>query len=365
LQAALLFVAALSVAVTLAGAIRIARRITRPVSLLAEAAREVARGNYDVRVGSSGRDEISELSRAFDAMTQGLAERDRVREVLGKVASSEVVEQFLEGQVELGGAEVDATVMFTDIRNFTGICETLTPQQSLVMLNTFLTTISEVVERNGGVVDKYLGDGVMAVFGAPVTRPDDIDRAIGAALEIRRRVSDLGPALSARGLPHPQVGVGLNTSRLVAGNVGSPRRLNYTVLGDGVNLASRLEGLTKRYHVPIVVGERTRMAAKLDVVFRELDKVRVKGKSVAERIFEPLGFTAELAGAQIERLAAWHGALEHFRHRSWSAARVGFEALAAHEGYARLTQVYLGYIRELEAHPPAPDWDAAFTLYDK
>jgi adenylate cyclase len=365
LQAALLFVAALSVAVTLAGAIRIARRITRPVSQLAEAAREVARGNYDVRVGSSGRDEISELSRAFDAMTQGLAERDRVRDVLGKVASSEVVEQFLEGQVELGGAEVDATVMFTDIRNFTGICETLTPQQSLAMLNTFLTTISEVVERHGGVVDKYLGDGVMAVFGAPVTRPDDTDRAIEAALEIRRRVSDLGPALSARGLPHPHVGVGLNTSHLVAGNVGSPRRLNYTVLGDGVNLASRLEGLTKRYHVPIVVGERTRMATKLDVVFRELDKVRVKGKSVAERIFEPLGLKGDLAGAELERLARWHDALEHFRHRSWSAARAGFQELAPHEGYARLTQVYLGYIRDFEAHPPAQDWDAAFTLYDK
>src|SRR6185295_4574230 len=124
------------------------------------------------------------------------------RDVLGKVASSEVVAQLMDSRIELGGAEVDATVIFTDIRNYTAICETLTPQQSLLMLNQFLTTISEVVEAHGGVVDKYLGDGVMAVFGAPVTRPDDTQRAVDAALEIRARVDALGPVLAARGLPH-------------------------------------------------------------------------------------------------------------------------------------------------------------------
>src|SRR4029077_13801108 len=144
----------------------------------------IARGNYEVRVGAAGTDEIGDLSRAFDGMAKGLTERDHMRDVLGKVASSEVVAQLMDGRIELGGAEVDATVIFTDIRNYTAICETLTPQQSLLMLNEFLTTISEVVEAHGGVVDKSLGDGVMAVFGAPVTRPDDTQRAVDAALEI-------------------------------------------------------------------------------------------------------------------------------------------------------------------------------------
>ena len=365
LQAALMFIASISLAITLIGSIRIARRVTRPVSLLADAAREIAKGNYKVRVGEMGDDEIGDLARAFDGMASELGERDNVRDVLGKVASNEVVTRLLRGEIELGGQELDATVMFTDIRNFTAICESLTPQQSLQLLNEFLSAISEVVEAHGGVVDKYLGDGVMALFGAPVTRPDDVHRAVEAALGIRRRVEGLGPALAARGLPHPQVGVGMNTSRLIAGNIGSTTRLNYTVLGDGVNLASRLEGLTKRYHVPIVAGAKTRDGTHDTIVFRELDKVRVSGKKIPERIFEPLGRAGEISAADLEKLARWHEALDQFRRRCWDAARQGFDSLASEPGYVRLIQIYQGYLRELEARPPAADWDASFTLYEK
>ncbi len=364
LQAALLLIAGLSLAVTLVGSIRIARRITRPVSGLAEAAREITRGNYAVRVASASSDEIGELGRAFNGMAQGLAERDNMRDVLGKVASSEVVKQLLDNAIPLGGQELDVSVMFTDVRNFTVICEQLTPQQSLALLNEFLTVISAVVEEHEGVVDKYIGDGVMALFGAPVTRPDDAQRAVEVSLEIRRRIDRLRPQLAARGLPHPEIGIGLNTARVVAGNIGSPSRLNYTVLGDGVNLASRLEGLTKRYHVPIVIGSRTRESVA-GIVFRELDKVRVRGRSVAERIYEPVGREGEVTAAELERLARWHDALADFRERRWDRARNLFEALAGEASYARLTSIYLGYMRDLIARPPGPDWDAAFTLYDK
>jgi adenylate cyclase len=364
LQAVLLFLASVSLAVTLVGSIRIARRITRPVSELARAAREVARGNYGVTVHPGGDDEIAELARAFDGMVKGLVERDTMRDALGKVASSEVVTQLLQGQIELGGEERDATVMFTDIRNYTVLCETLTPQQSLKLLNQFLTAISEVVESHGGVVDKYLGDGVMAIFGAPVMRTDDAQRALNCALEIRRRVDALGPSLAASGLPHPDIGIGMNTSRVIAGNIGSPTRLNYTVLGDGVNLASRLEGLTKRYHVPIVVGMRSRESVS-GIVWRELDKVRVRGRTVAERIYEPVGRDGEVPPHELGRLARWHDALEAFRARRFKEARAAFESLADERGYARLCSLYLGYLRNLAADPPGDDWDAAFTLYDK
>jgi adenylate cyclase len=364
LQVVLLFLASLSLAITLAGSIRIARRITRPVSQLAAAAREIARGNYGVRVNATSDDEIGELARAFDGMVKGLAERDAMRDALGKVASSEVVTQLLQGQIELGGEERVATVLFTDIRNYTVLCERLTPHQSLQLLNQFLTAISEVVEAHGGVVDKYLGDGVMAIFGAPVTRADDAQRALDCALEIRRRVDSLGPALAARDLPHPDIGVGINTSSVIAGNIGSPTRLNYTVLGDGVNLASRLEGLTKRYHVPIVVGSLSRDAVR-GIVWRELDKVRVRGKTVAERIYEPLGREGEVAPQELARLARWHEALGAFRERRFKQARAAFESLADERGYVRLTALYLGYLRDLAADPPGEDWDAAFTLYDK
>lgn len=364
LQVVLLFLASVSLAVTLVGSIRIARRITRPVSELAAAARAVERGDLGVKVNVTGDDEIGELARAFEGMVKGLAERDSMRDALGKVASSEVVTQLLQGQIELGGEERVVTVMFTDIRNYTVLCETLTPQQSLVLLNEFLTAISERVDAHGGVVDKYLGDGVMALFGAPVTRPDDCQRAIECALDISARVEGLGPRLAERGLPHPDIGIGINTSSVIAGNIGSPTRLNYTVLGDGVNLASRLEGLTKRYHVPIVVGSLTRESVT-GIVWRELDKVRVRGKTVAERIYEPLGREGEVAAQDLARVARWHEALAAFRERRFREARAGFEALADERGYVRLTSLYLGYLRNLAMDPPDADWDAAFTLFDK
>ncbi len=365
LEAVLLVIAGFSLVVTLAGGVHIARRITRPVAQLGAAARRIERGDYSVRIGGDTSDEIGELGRAFDRMAAGLAERDNMRDILGKVASNEVVARLLEGgDIELGGEERDVTVMFTDIRNFTALVEKLTPDQSLQLLNEFLTVISEVIEAHGGVVDKYLGDGVMALFGAPITREDDAQRALNCALEIRRRVEALGPVLAGRGLPHPQVGIGINTSRVIAGNIGSPSRLNYTVLGDGVNLAARLEGLTKRYHVPIVVGYRTREKVR-DIVCRELDKVRVRGRTVPERIFEPLAREGELTPAQVVHLAQWHEALEMYRLRSWEAAANGFRALAAVPAYERITFLYLGYIRDLEANPPGEDWDAAFTLYEK
>lgn len=365
LQAALLVIAGLSLAVTLLGAVRIARRVSRPVARLAEAARAIERGDYTVRSGVEGTGEVGDLARAFDGMARGLGERDRMRDVLGKVASSDVVAQLLEGRIDLGGVELDATVMFTDVRNFTALCEQLEPQQSLALLNELLTVISEVIEAKGGVVDKYLGDGAMGLFGAPVAREGDTRRAVEAALEIQRRMAQLRPRLAGRGLPAPLVGVGLNTASVVAGNIGSATRLNYTVLGDGVNLAARLESLTKRYHVPIVVGARTRSECGEGIVFRELDKVRVRGRSSGERIYEPLGAESEITAEDRARLDRWHALLEAFRARRWQEADAGFAELASVPGYERLISIYRGYVATFAAQPPGPEWDGAFTLYEK
>jgi adenylate cyclase len=364
LEVVLLFLAALAIAVTLTGAIRIARRITLPIANLAAAAREVERGNYDIDVTVTGSFELSELAKAFSGMTRGLIERDNMRDILGKVSSNQVADQLLKGEIELGGAEVEATVMFTDVRNFTALAEKLTPTQSLQLLNEFLTEISKIIELHGGVVDKYIGDGVMGVFGAPVPRADDAQRSVMAALAIRDGVRTLGKSLAARGMPNPEVGCGMNTSRMIAGNIGSPTRLNYTVLGDGVNLASRLESLTKRYHVPIVSGSRTRDQVQ-GVVWRELDKVRVRGRVNTERIFEPLALKGAMSAYDLDKLNSWHTALENFRMRRWAMARASFEMLCTHRGYERLCDVYQGYIREFELRAPGPDWDGAFTLYEK
>lgn len=364
LQVILMFLSALSLAITLIGAMRIARRITKPVTQLADAARLMSKGEYASTIKTSEGDEIGELATAFNTMAKGMAERDTVRDILGKVTSQAVAEQLLSQQIELGGEEREVTVLFADIRNFTQLCETLTPTQTLALLNRYLTEIDTVIEANDGVIDKYTGDGVMALFGAPIARADDAGRAMQAAMTIVARISQLGRQLAEEGLPHPDIGIGINTARVIAGNIGSASRLNYTVLGDGVNLAARLEGLTKRYQVPIVAGEKTR--ARLDkLVWRELDKVRVKGKTVPVRIYQPLGAAGSLSNIEAQLLDRYHDAINAYRERQWNDARDLFNALMSQPYYRRLAELYLGYVAQAESAGTADDWDGSFTLYEK
>ena len=224
--------------------------------------------------------------------------------------------------------------------------------------------VNTIVDEYEGVIDKYTGDGVMALFGAPIGRSDDPQRAVLAALAIDKRMRQLCLELAAEKLPNPDVGIGVNTSRVVAGNIGSPSRLNYTVLGDGVNLASRLESLTKRYRVPIIVGEQTASAAR-NLAYLELDKVRVRGKTTAVRIFQPLGMADQLDSATRELADRHHRALALFRARSWIAAEDIFRALAITPGYARIAEIYVGYLGEFTVNDPGADWDGAFTLSEK
>ncbi|MBL8516633.1 MAG: HAMP domain-containing protein [Betaproteobacteria bacterium] len=364
LQVILLFLSALSLAITLVGALRIARRITLPVTQLADAARLMTKGEYIHTIEVKSGDEIGELASAFNTMAKGMEERDTVRDILGKVASQAVAEQLLTRQIELGGEEREVTVLFADIRSFTHLCESLTPTQTLALLNRYLTEINTVIEANDGVIDKYTGDGVMALFGAPIARTDDAGRALQAAMTIVARISQLGHQLAEEGLPHPDIGIGINTARVIAGNIGSASRLNYTVLGDGVNLAARLEGLTKRYQVPIVVGEATR--ARLDrLSWRELDKVRVKGKTVPVRIYQPLGTKDALSNIEAQLLDQYHAAVNAYRERRWMEARSGFNALVSQPYYRRLAELYLGYLDEAERTAAPDPWDGSFTLFEK
>ena len=364
LKLALLFLAGISLVVTLAGSIRIARRITRPVRQLANAAKQVAAGNYGAPIELQQNDEIGELAVAFNNMSKGLTERDQMRDVLGKVASHAVAEQLLSQNIELGGEERDVTVLFTDIRNFTALCENHPPALTIGLLNRYLTLINAIIDEHEGVIDKYTGDGVMALFGAPIDRTDDPQRAVLAALAIDKRMRLLTAELAAEHLPNPDVGIGINTSRVVAGNIGSPTRLNYTVLGDGVNLASRLESLTKRYGVPIIVGEVTAAHAR-NLVYLELDKVRVWGRNTAVRIFQPLGPADQLNPVQREMVERHHRALLLFRARNWTAAEDIFRALGPLPGYARIAEIYLGYLSQFSVREPDENWDGAFTLSDK
>jgi adenylate cyclase len=269
----------------------IARGVSRPVLQLAKGAREIAAGNYQHRVELKQEDELGSLAASFNQMGEGLAERDRVRDLLGKVVSPQIAAELLRKDVALGGEERRVTVLFSDLRNFTGMSEALSPQEMLGILNHYFTRMGAIVENHGGVVDKYIGDALMALFGAPLGNPDDGDRAMKTALEMTEALDDLNRQWRKRGLPTIGVGIGINTDIVVAGNMGSETRLNYTVIGDGVNLASRLEELTKtpHYETRIIISGSTLATAKERYRTRRLGEVAVKGKQKSTEIFALLG----------------------------------------------------------------------------
>ena len=280
----------ISVAALLAAsfvAIGLARNVSRPVQQLAQHTKLVAAGDYSQRLELDREDELGQLATAFNQMTAGLAERDRVRNLLGMVVSPEIAAQLLQSDLKLGGEEREVTILFCDLRDFTSMSEKLAPAEVLALLNRYLDRMSAVIERHGGVIDKYMGDAIMALFGAPVAVPDAPARATAAARDMSRALESLNAELRAEAKPTLAFGIGINTAQVVAGNMGSRTRLNYTVIGDGVNLASRLESLTKdpAYGTPIIVSEATLAGITPRPFARELGEVKVKGKFHAVKIF--------------------------------------------------------------------------------
>jgi adenylate cyclase len=268
-------------------AFAIARGVSRPLQTLAHHTKLVATGDYTQRIDLPRADELGQLATAFNQMTAGLAERDRVRNLLGMVVSPEIATQLLQSDLKLGGEEREVTILFCDLRDFTSFSEKMAPAEVLTLLNRYLDRMSAIIERHGGVIDKFIGDAIMALFGAPVAVPDAPARAVAAARDMARALESLNAELRSEGKPPLLFGIGINTATVVAGNMGSKTRLNYTVIGDGVNLASRLEGLTKdpAYATPIIASEATLAAISPRPFARELGEVKVKGKAEAVKIF--------------------------------------------------------------------------------
>jgi adenylate cyclase len=363
LRAILLIIFAAGLILSLASGLLLAARVTRPVASLALGARRITEGNYTDPVEVKQKDELGALANSFNHMMKGLAERDRVRDMLGKVVSPEIAAELLSRKIELGGEERTVSILFSDIRDFTTVAENETPPRLVEILNTYLTWLTGIVEKHGGVVEQYVGDAVMALYGAPLQHADDPLRAVRVALEIRERLPEINQKIEKYGLAPFAVGVGIHTDVVVAGNIGSPSRLNYKVVGDGVNLASRLEGLTKRYRVGAIVSETTRKDCP-GVAFRELDRVQVKGRRAPVTIYEPLGFEAALSPASVELLALHADAIARFRARDWDGAAAAFEDLARREPGTRLYELYLERIARFRSEPPAAAWDGT-VIYDE
>lgn len=305
--------------------IAIARSLSRPLEQLTQTVKHIDAGDYQETTVIQRKDELGTLSTAIGHMRQGLQERDQVRDLLGKVVSPEIASELLSKEIELGGEERVATILFSDIRQFTNLCEHRKPKDILNLLNRYLSSMSDVIEAHDGAIDKYIGDAIMALFGTPIERDNAEQQAVRAAIAMTLALEKLNTDLRKEGIPAIQVGIGINSGKVVAGNMGSTNRLNYTVIGDGVNLASRLEGLTKYFGVDIIVSESTMLQCK-NLHFRELGAVKVKGKDDGIRIFEPLAFE-HLSSIQTQRLQQHHQALEDFRKQRWESSQSHFEQL--------------------------------------
>ena len=256
----------------------------------------------------------------------------------------------------------DLTVMFCDVRDFTAHSENLTPRQLSAMLNAYLTTMTAIIYDSRGTIDKYVGDSIMAFWGAPEPNADHARGAVEAALAMQARMPALAKDFARRGWPEFKIGIGINTGTMSIGDMGSRFRKAYTVLGDAVNLASRLEGLTKEYGVGIIVGENTAQALP-HFAWREIDRVRVVGKATPATIFEPLGVVAD--PAVTAELALHRQALASYRQRDFAAAEAGFAALAAAHPATAVYAYFRRRCAAFRASPPPAAWEGATVFATK
>lgn len=291
----------------------------------------------------------------------------RVRSTMARYMSKEVADQLLAaGEAELGGKDQKVSILFSDVRSFTTISEALGARETVSMLNEYFAEMVDVIFQHGGILDKYIGDAIMALFGAPFNGPQDADNALAVANDMMLRLAELNRRRAAEGRAPLEIGVGVSTGDVVVGNIGSPKRMEYTVIGDSVNLASRLEGANKHYGSKILLSEFTVRDLKRDALLREVDLMRVKGKDRPVAVYEALGYRRdEPANGLAAMLEAYGRGLDAYRARDWSRAIAAFEAALRAEAGDGVSAMYLERCRIYAAAPPPDDWDGVWVLKEK
>ena len=286
--------------------------------------------------------------------------------LFGQYIPPELVDEMSESPAEfsLDGENREMTVLFSDVRGFTTISEGMDPKQLTQLMNALLTPMTRVIHKNRGTIDKYMGDAIMSFWGAPLKDPEHARHALYAAMEMMVELKVMQKDFETRGWPPVNIGIGLNTGNMNVGNMGSEFRMAYTVLGDSVNLGSRLEGLTKNYGVNIIVSESTKNSIP-EFIFRDLDLVRVKGKNEPVAIFEPVGHKNDLDKDTRSELSSYKLALKGFRAQNWDKAEMDFFNLNRSNPDRLLYQVYLDRITHYRNNPPGDDWDGVFTHTSK
>ena len=287
-------------------------------------------------------------------------------ELFGQYVPPELVGIMAEDPEEytMAPKSTDLTILFSDVRGFTSISEALSPEHLREYINEYLTDMSNIIRgKYRGTLDKYIGDAIMAFWNAPVEDKDHPRNGVLAALEMLRECGTLNEKFTARGWPTLKIGIGVNSGNVRVGDMGSKERRAYTAMGDAVNVASRLEGRTKYYGVGILVGEATRTLVK-DVVFKEIDKIKVKGKDEAITIYEPLGLEAEVEKKALDELKLWHQTIRLYRSRQWDQVEVNLLNLHRMNPGCALYELYAKEAAGKRRNPPPAEWDGV-TVFDE
>ena len=344
--------------------------ITRPVRRLLEGTRQVEAGRFDQLVSVSTRDEIGQLSAAFNRMVEHLRRNERIRETFGRYIDPKVIEGLIDRPevAAVDGQRRVMTVMFCDMKGFTSMSEGMTPQGLVKVMNCYLTTMSGPVRAHRGIIDKYIGDAIMAYWGPPFIEESDQARfACLAAIDMVNCVpalqKQLPELLGIRAIPAEcDIKIGIATGEVLAGSIGSELMMSFTVMGDAVNLASRLEAVNKVYGSRILVSQITAAAAGDALELREIDRLRVTGQRMPQVLFEVMGRSGALTKQQELLRTCYLDGLAAYRARRWDEARSSFEAALEASPRDGPSRALLSRIDNLRGKPPPPDWDGSWPL---
>ncbi|MEB3212374.1 MAG: adenylate/guanylate cyclase domain-containing protein, partial [Leptolyngbyaceae bacterium] len=297
-----------------------------------------------------------------------ISDEKRMKSAMYRYMSQEVAEQALSsGELKLGGDRKEVSVLFSDIRSFTTIAESMEAEELVIMLNEYFELMVDAVMENKGTLDKYIGDAIMAVFGSPLKLDDHEYRAVQTSVEMRHRLEGFNRDRQNRNLKPISIGIGLNSGHVISGNIGSSKRLEFTAIGDGVNLSARLEGATKQYGCDIVISENTYEPCKDHVWVRELDRIRVKGKNKSVGIYELVALRDEqLSDAQKLKIERYHQGREYYLAQQFKQAIEEFSSILEQvDGHDKAAQVQLHRCHHWLANPPEENWDGVWSLTEK
>jgi adenylate cyclase len=285
---------------------------------------------------------------------------------MSRYVDAHLIEKLMqEGSEILGGQSIQATVLFSDIRGFTNLSEELGAQGIVNLLNEYFTLMVDIIVAHGGMLDKFIGDAIMAAYGVPIAHGDDADKAVLSAIKMMLSLKAFNRTRKKNNLPSIDIGVGINSDLVISGNIGSPKRMDFTVIGDGVNLASRLESACKQYSANIIISENTKKLLKGTYRIRELDCVIVKGQTKPVKIFEVLDHHDEETFPNImEVIAYFHDGLKKYKKQNFiEAIKVFEQALLLHQD--PVTQMYIQRCEHFISQPPESNWDGVFTMKSK